>query len=115
MATKLGRMMTSSDGLLPIMSHDPLITCRCEIRGSLTGRGSARKRLSRPRLLVFPSSLSLIKQEIMSQQIFFCVEVAYKLSIVKSMLLIFYQFFCTVWIEIRSRWKRNHLPMPQYL
>ena len=52
MATKLGRMIASLDGLLPIMSHDPLITWPCEIRGSLTGGGSARKRLSRQRLLV---------------------------------------------------------------
>ena len=52
MATKLGRMIASLDGLLPIMSHGPLITWPCEIRGSLTGRGSARKRLSRHRLLV---------------------------------------------------------------
>ena len=52
MATKLGRMMTSLDGLLPIMSHDPLIKWSCEIRGPLTGRGSVGKRLSRHRLLV---------------------------------------------------------------
>ena len=52
MATKLGRMIASLDGLLPIMSHDPLITWPCEIRGSLTGGGSARKRLSCHRLLV---------------------------------------------------------------
>ena len=52
MATKLGRMMTSLDGLLPlIMSHDPLITWPCEIRVSLTGRGSACKRLSHHQLL----------------------------------------------------------------
>ena len=53
MTTKLGRMIASLDGLLPIMSHDPLITWPCEIRGSLTGGGSARKRLSRHRLLVY--------------------------------------------------------------
>ena len=52
MATKLGRMIASLDGLLPIMSHDPLITWPCEIRGLPTGGGSARKRLSRHRLLV---------------------------------------------------------------
>ena len=52
MATKLGRMIVSLDGLLPIMSHEPLITWPCEIRGSLTGGGSARKRLSRHRLLI---------------------------------------------------------------
>ena len=52
MATKLGRMITSLDGLLPIMSHEPLITWPCEIRGSPTGGGSARKRLSPHRLLV---------------------------------------------------------------
>ena len=52
MATKLGRMIASLDGLLPIMSHYPLITRPCEIRGSLTGRGSARKHLRRHRLLV---------------------------------------------------------------
>ena len=51
MATKLGRMIASLDGLLPIMSYDPLITWSCEIRGSLTG-GVASKRLSRHRLLV---------------------------------------------------------------
>ena len=37
MATKLGKMLTSLDGILPIMSHDPLISWPCEIRGSLTG------------------------------------------------------------------------------
>ena len=42
MANKLGRMMTSLYGLLPIMSQDPLITWPCETRGSLTG-GSPRK------------------------------------------------------------------------
>ena len=48
MADKLARMMTLLDGLLPIMSHDPLISWPCEIRGSLTGGGgSARKRSSR--------------------------------------------------------------------
>ena len=47
MATKLGSMIASLDGLLPIMSHDPLIIWSCEIRGSLRGGGSARKRLSR--------------------------------------------------------------------
>ena len=52
MATKLGRMIASFDGLLPIMSHDLLITWPCEIRGSLTGGGSARKCLGRHRLLV---------------------------------------------------------------
>ena len=52
MTTKLGRMIASLDGLLPIMSHDPLIIWPCEIRGSLTGGGSARKYLSRHRLLV---------------------------------------------------------------
>ena len=31
MVTKLGRMVTYLDGLLPIKSHDPLITCCCEI------------------------------------------------------------------------------------
>ena len=44
MATKLGRMIASLDGLPPIMSHDPLITWPCEMRGSLTGGGSAGKR-----------------------------------------------------------------------
>ena len=52
MATKLGRMIASLDGLLSIMSHSHLITWPCEIQGSLTGGGSARKRLSRHRLLV---------------------------------------------------------------
>ena len=52
MANKLGRMMTALDGLLPIMSHDSLITRPCEIRGSLTGGDSALKCLSRHRLLV---------------------------------------------------------------
>ena len=52
MATKLDRMIASLDGLLPIMLHDPLITWSCEIRGSLTGGGSARKRLSHHGLLV---------------------------------------------------------------
>ena len=53
MANKLGRRMTSLDELLPIMSHDSLITWSCEIWGSLTGGGSARKRLSRQQLLVY--------------------------------------------------------------
>ena len=52
MTTKLGRMIASLDGPVPIMSHDPLITWPCEIRSSLTGRGSARKHLSRHRLRV---------------------------------------------------------------
>ena len=39
MATKNGRMIASLDGLLPIISHNPLITWSCEIRGSLTGGG----------------------------------------------------------------------------
>ena len=39
--------------LLPVMSHDTLITWPCETRGSLTAGGSTRKRLSRHRLLVF--------------------------------------------------------------
>ena len=52
MATKLGRMMTSLDGFLPIMSHDPLITWPCEIQGSPKGAGSARKHSSRHQLLV---------------------------------------------------------------
>ena len=46
MVTKLGRVIASLDGFLPIMLHDPLITWPFEIRGSLTGGGSARKRLS---------------------------------------------------------------------
>ena len=62
MTTKLGRMITSLDWLLPIMSHDPLITWPCEIRGSLTGGGSAWKCLSRHRLLVsFCAQLTAIK------------------------------------------------------
>ena len=52
MAIELGRMMTSLAGLLPIMSHDPLITWPCEIRGSLKGGGSTCKRLSCHRFLV---------------------------------------------------------------
>ena len=52
MAKTLGRMMTLLDRLLHVMSHDPLITWPCEIQGSLTRRGPARKRLSRHRLLV---------------------------------------------------------------
>ena len=52
MATKLGRIIASLDGLLPIMSHDPLIARPCEILGSPTAGGSARKRLSGHRLLV---------------------------------------------------------------
>ena len=52
MATKFGRMVASLDGLLPIMSHDSLVTWPCEIRVHFTGGGSARKRLSRHRLLV---------------------------------------------------------------
>ena len=59
MATKIGRMIAFLDGLLPIMSHDTLITWPCEIRGSLTGGGSARKCLSRQRRFVFiPSQIS---------------------------------------------------------
>ena len=52
MATKLGKMITSLDGLLLIMSHDPLIRWPFEIRGSLTGGGSTGKHLSRHQLLV---------------------------------------------------------------
>ena len=52
MATKPGRMIASLDGLLHRMSHDPLITWPCEIRGSFTGGGSARKGLNHHRLLV---------------------------------------------------------------
>ena len=52
MATKIGRMIASLDGLLPIMLHDPLITWSFEIRGSITEGGSARKRLNSHRLLV---------------------------------------------------------------
>ena len=54
MANKLGRMMTSLDWLLPINSNDRLFTWPCKIRGSLTEGGSARKRLSRHRFLVYP-------------------------------------------------------------
>ena len=53
MATKLGRMIASLDGLSSITSHDPLITWPCEIQGSFTGGGSVRKNLSCHRLLVF--------------------------------------------------------------
>ena len=53
MATKLGRIMISLDGLLPIMPYDPLITWSYEIRGSFRGRGSSRKGLSHHRLLAF--------------------------------------------------------------
>ena len=54
MIAKLGRVVASLDGLLPIMSNEPLITWPCEIRGSLTltGGRAARKGLSRHRLLV---------------------------------------------------------------
>ena len=45
-------MMTSLDGLLPIMSHDPLVTWLCEIRSSPAGGGSAHKRLIHHQLLV---------------------------------------------------------------
>ena len=51
-ATKLGRMMASLDGLLPIISHDPLIMQSYEIWGSLTGGGSKRKCFSPHRHLV---------------------------------------------------------------
>ena len=43
MGTRLGRMIASLDGLLPVMLHDPLITWPCEIRVSITEGGSARK------------------------------------------------------------------------
>ena len=36
MANKLGRIMISLDGLLPIITHDLLIMRPCEIRGLLT-------------------------------------------------------------------------------
>ena len=59
MAAKLGRMMTSLDGFLP-MSHDRLITWPCEIQGSLTGGDPAHKRLCGHQLLVvFLSNLYL--------------------------------------------------------
>ena len=53
MTTKLGRMMTYLDELLPIMSNDSLAMWPYEIRGSLKEGGSARKRLSRYRLLAY--------------------------------------------------------------
>ena len=56
MATKIGRIITFLDGLLPIVSHDPLITWPCEIRGSIVGGGSACKRSRRHRLLVILDS-----------------------------------------------------------
>ena len=31
MATKLGRMVTYFDGIIPIKSHDPVITWSCDI------------------------------------------------------------------------------------
>ena len=65
MANKLGRKMTSLDVLLPIMSHDPLIRWPCEIRGSLTGWVSARKRLSRYRVLVLALFLFLLLDRIL--------------------------------------------------
>ena len=40
MATKLGRIIASLNGLLPIMLHDPLIIWPCEIWGSRTGGGA---------------------------------------------------------------------------
>ena len=51
-STKLERMMTSIDELLPVISHDPLITWPGEIRGLPTGGGSARKHLNHHRLRV---------------------------------------------------------------
>ena len=42
---QIGRIMTSLEGSLPVMSHDPFIMWPCEIRGSLTWGGSARKPL----------------------------------------------------------------------
>ena len=53
MAAKLSGMMTSLNGFLPIMSYEPLIKWPGEMRGSLTEGGSARKRLSRHRLIVY--------------------------------------------------------------
>ena len=67
MATKPGRMKASHNGLLPIMSHDTLITWPCEIRGSFAEGALARKLLNRQRLLVcstllyFYSTLKLFK------------------------------------------------------
>ena len=52
MTTKLGRMMTYLNGLLPIKSHDPLIMWPCEMGGSLVRGGSAHKLLSCRRLFV---------------------------------------------------------------
>ena len=57
-ATKSGRMMTSSDGHLSITSHEPLITWPCEIRGSLTGGALARKHSSCHQLLVILPSIA---------------------------------------------------------
>ena len=42
MTIKLGITIPSLRGLLPIMSHDPLITWPCEKQDSLTRGGSAR-------------------------------------------------------------------------
>ena len=72
MATKLGRMMTYLDGLQLIKPYDPLITCRCEIKSSLTRGGSARRRLSRHRLHVFVCFVIFfqIKRELVSNKPF---------------------------------------------
>ena len=68
-------MIIQLDEFLPIMSHDPLITWSCEIRGSLTGGGSARKPLSRHRLLVVKLSI-----------FFFCSLISHYYNNVKKLL-----------------------------
>ena len=53
MATKLDRMMTYFDLLLPKKPHDPLITWPCEIEGSITREGWATKRFKLSRTFFF--------------------------------------------------------------
>ena len=45
------------------MSHDLLITLRCEIQGSLTGGGSVHKRSSRHQLPLILSSIAFEERE----------------------------------------------------
>ena len=72
MANKLGRIMISFDGLLPIITNDLLIMQPCEIRGYLTWGGSASKRLSRHQLLVWIQLNNFPNSNLMTSIILAC-------------------------------------------
>ena len=67
MANKLGRMMTSVDRLLAMMSYGPFITWPCGTRGSLAGGDSSHDRLNYHQL---PVNLKQ-RRQILSAGLFF--------------------------------------------